>query len=862
MALRYNGNNIKVVKYNGNDVKKIIVGDSVAWTKSYSVSIAQTSLTGVSDFFLATSATATSGSTTGDYAHGTTVYVIAKVSELNVSKYIRPATWKYKQKVGNYSYFQIASQTLSSDSSSISISVSGMTAKSSYYAAFGGEGVKWSIVSHIDSNYTVGDSFESDDFLVYKGDTLSKINGDSVVCSYTNALGESATRFELHANLAPNTAEYSYSLPINITLSATSVTNANIIVNAVSTISTRSYKVYCETPTGASAAYTATSEATSGHASGYSYPYGTLVHYIVKVSTSSGYSVPSSWGSPFHSQGTSQGTFYWYCVAERTITEETTFNASLSAKEITLTFDTSNMVWKNSSGTIIDTKSAYYNDTVSGTGSSNKITVTCKNPSGSTRWTVTGTVRTDDPNYTYTGTPSITSFTVTTGKYISVSGLTATNKPGSITLLGTGVTWDESILYPTTGRCRLTLGGNPTLVLKDENGRVIRSVSYDLNTGYTLTTAPPSFTITNGIGESYYLDGNDYTGTWSSSGLIDLMGSCTVTLHTKTISGTLIAPASITMSSRVNSANTIGYYSASVKNSNSVPVTAHITWLDGETMSPVYEDSTFTINANSTNSKQISTTTLESIYSVDPEFGLAARVYFSNSDYYDSTSKDSTPQAAPAMRYNPTVITGSSTFRAQIMVGNNNSHAVTAWVTWYDADFDSYISSTSATVEDTSNTLIDGPVFSSLHDSGQGGVYAKVHFMTDLHYPSSVVTSSVCYPPIETPTLSAPVVTSTTNGNITWSDTNVTYNYYTDITVKNNNSVRVELGTSTYNCNHEANKTNTTIYINANSTKTIRVYYNKTYTSYIKLWCNASGYTASDILQVDIYNPSSGGGQT
>lgn len=347
----------------------------------------------------------------------------------------------------------------------------------------------------------------------------------------------------------------------------------------------------------------------------------------------------------------------------------------------------------------------------------------------------------------------------------------------------------------------------------------------------------------------------------------DAASEITISYDALTSKATLPAPSSVTVTSRANSTGTVGYYSASIKNSNSVPVEAYVTWLDGETMAEVWTDTTpLTINANSTNSREVSTTTLAAAgFVVDPEFGVAARVYFTNPNYLQSSEKDSAPVPGPQVSRSPSSVINYGSSNVELMVINQNSYAVTAYVSWYNAATGGYVSSggnqvISSTTGSNSKTFT-GPAISSIP---AGGLYAQVWFATAAHSPSVTHISETIMPKVTT--LTAPqLVGSITGGTEAWYDTDdINYPYYSDITIKNTNSIPVKLSISKYNSHCDELKDgggSVNVTINANATYTVRAHYITKYNSATMSFSfHASGYTNSESLVIQLYSAS--GGQT
>ena len=347
----------------------------------------------------------------------------------------------------------------------------------------------------------------------------------------------------------------------------------------------------------------------------------------------------------------------------------------------------------------------------------------------------------------------------------------------------------------------------------------------------------------------------------------DAAAEITISYDALTAKSTLSAPSSISVTSRANSTGTVGYYSASIKNSNSVSVDAYVTWLDGETMDEIWTDTTpLTIRANSTNSREVSTTTLAAAgFVVDPEFGVAARVYFTNPDYLQSSVKDSYPMSGPQVARSPSSVINYGSSNVELMVINQNSYAVNAYVTWYNAATGRYISGGGMQVissnSGSNSKTFTGPAISSIPT---GGLYAQVWFDTAAHSPSITHISDTIMPKVTT--LTAPVLVGSIKGGAeTWRDSNdLNYPYYSDITIKNTNSVPVKLSISKFNSHCDELKDgggSVNVTIKANATYTVRAHYLTTYNSAsMSFSFSASGYTSSESLTIQLYTAS--GGQT
>jgi hypothetical protein len=115
-------------------------------------------------------------------------------------------------------------------------------------------------------------------------------------------------------------------------------------------------------------------------------------------------------------------------------------------------------------------------------------------------------------------------------------------------------------------------------------------------------------------------------------------------------------------------------------------------------------------------------------------------------------------------------------------------------------------------------------------------------------------------------TLTAPVLVGSIKGGAeTWKDSNeLNYPYYSDITIKNTNSIPVKLSIRKYNSHCDELKDGggiANVTINANATYTVRAHYITKYNSAsMSFSFSASGYTSSESLTIQLYTAS--GGQT
>lgn len=125
-------------------------------------------------------------------------------------------------------------------------------------------------------------------------------------------------------------------------------------------------------------------------------------------------------------------------------------------KSVTIYFSGNYVNW-TINNSIVGSRTAYNGDTLSASGNS----ITCKDQSGSARWTATASKLADTSLYTYSGTPTVsTPVSIVKGHCtVSASGVTRNAKAGTVTFSGTGVNWSTSSIKPQSGDMIVTTAG-------------------------------------------------------------------------------------------------------------------------------------------------------------------------------------------------------------------------------------------------------------------------------------------------------------------------------------------------------------------------------------------------------------------
>lgn len=382
---------------------------STAVKRKYKVYINGNDTTGNISMFLSTSATATSGDSSGTtFEYGSTVFCIAKVPLTTLSLYDIPSSWTYTTADSSYAYYiagSLGKVTNTENNNLVYVSNLSNAAKQAVTINLGGGGIVWKQVNTAVTSRTA-----------YVGDTVNNSSSNTVVCYYPGANGSLVERWRVTAYKASDTAQYAYTgtptlVDFNWVLSDT--TSKTVSAGGI-TATERSYTITWKYLSAYPDTWTTTTE---------TYKYG---------------STPSRTDASTVTSGTSRKVFTsWSTLStvtgNRTITAtyKTQYKPTISSSYCTA--NRSSGTWYDS-GTVITWTA---NDNYSFGGSTLKDTTTASITSGGT----------------YSKAPGYVKCT------ISGTRCTPSKTSGSILAVGTEITYTASSGYSFAEG---TTASNPT----------------------------------------------------------------------------------------------------------------------------------------------------------------------------------------------------------------------------------------------------------------------------------------------------------------------------------------------------------------------------------------------------------------